>query len=231
MKNTILALCLVALVFGAAGMSLAGSNDKWTVYLKAADGSGSNGIVTQCQFGTLTTATDSPAELSVPANDAVNPAGNGSKVVLACFDLGAGSYNNGFYKDQRAPITTGQKVWNLRLWVQSDWTFGDVVLTGWNPSNTYALNGSFPVVLKVVDDPTGTYVAGSTLGTWTGPTYMPTATFTNVGVIKGNGSSYVSLQLIAGSASAATPEPGTLAAMLSMIGGLSGVTIWRKRRS
>lgn len=224
MNKTILALLLVALVFGAAGTSLA-VNDKWTVYLRTAN----NGLMAQCSFGTLIDATDGPQPEFSPANDAINVVGSGSAAVLGCFDLGVGANNNGFYKDQRSPITTGQKVWNLRLWVQSGWTSGDLILTGWNGGGSAALNGSFPVMLNVINDPTGSYDAGTTLYTFTGPGTNPqfTKTFTNTNAIKGD-AGYVALQLVAGTGS---PEPGSLAAMLSMIGGLSGVTLWRKRRS
>ncbi len=229
MKRTILALLLFALVLGAAGTSFAGDNDKWTVYLKAADSGGTNYLAAQCIFGTLTTANDGPP--AEAGNDVSNAAGSGSVAVLGCFDLGVGANNNGFGKDQRAPITSGQKTWNLRLWVQNDWTFGDVKLTGWNNVGSAALNGSFPAVLKVVSDPTGSYAAGTTLFTFTGPATMPAVTFTNTDAIKG-GSSYVQLQLIAGTAQAGdSPEPTSMAVVLSMIGGLSGVTAWRKRRS
>jgi hypothetical protein len=231
MNKTILALLLFALVLGAAGTSFASANDKWTVYLKAADSGGSNYVAVQTIFGTLVGATDGPPAETSPANDASNAAGSGHAAVLGCFDLGVGANSNGFGKDQRAPITAGQKVWNLRLWVQSSWTSGNVVLTGWNNAGTAALNGSFPVVLKVVSDPTGSYSAGQTLYTFTGPATMPAVTFTNTSLIKG-GANYVQLQLIAGNGQAAgSPEPGTMAAMLSMVGGLSAVSIWRKRRS
>jgi hypothetical protein len=232
MNKTILVLFLVAIVFGAAGTSFAGSNDKWTVYLKAADSGGSNYLAFQTIFGTLAAATDGPPAETSPANDASNAAGSGSVAVLGCFDLGVGANSNGFGKDQRAPITTGQKIWNLRLWVQSNWTSGNVILTGWNNAGTAALNGSFPVVLKVINDPTGSYSAGTTLYTFTGPGTNPqfTKTFSNTDAIKG-GSTYVQLQLIAGTAASGIPEPGSLAAMLSMLGGLSGMTLWRKRRS
>lgn len=232
MKRTILALCLIALVFGAAGTSLAGSNDNWTIYMKAADSNGGNYIASQCQFGTLTTATDSPAEFST-GNDAANGVGSGKAAVLACFDLIGGAHVPGFWgfnKDMRAPITTGQKIWNLHIWVQSNWTAGDLVLTAWNNAGSLALNGSFPVILKVVNDPTGTYAAGTTLYTFNGTGSMPAVTFTNTNAIKGT-SGYVQLQLIAGGSPIATPEPGSMAAMLSMIGGFSGIMLRRKRKS
>jgi hypothetical protein len=232
MKKPILALFVVACVLGAAGSSLAGSNDKWIVYLKAADSGGSNGLASSYQYGTLTTATDGPpAELINPANDAACGAGSGSAVALACFDLGAGTNNNGFYKDLRAPISSGQKIWNLRLWVQSGWTAGNVVLTGYNPS-AYALNGTIPVLLKVVSDPTGSFAAGTTLYTFTGPGTNPqfTKTFTNTNAIKG-GAGYVTLQLIAGSGGAATPEPSGLICVLGLVGALSGMAARRRKRS
>lgn len=230
MKKTILAVLLVALVLGAAGASFAGPNDKWTVYLRAADSAGANYLVAQTIFGTLPTATDGPPPEISPANDASAPAGSGSAAAVTCFDLGVGDNNNGYSKDQRAPILAGQKVWNLRLWVQSGWTSGNVVLTAWNLAGSTALNGSFPVVLKVVSDPTGSYAPNTTLYTWTAPATMPAVTFGNTDVIKG-GAKYVQLQLIAGTPQGQVPEPGSMSAMLSMMSGLIGVTAWRKRRS
>lgn len=229
MNKTILAVVLVALVLGAAGASFAGPNDKWTIYLRAADSAGGNYLVSQTIFGTLPTATDGPPAETSPANDAAAPAGSGNAAVVTCFDLGPGANNNGYSKDQRAPITAGQKVWNLRLWVQSNWTAGDVVLTAWNLAGSSALNGSFPVVLKVINDPTGSYAPNTALYTWTGPATMPAATFSNTDVIKG-GATYVQLRLIAGTPQGQVPEPGSMAAVLSMVSGLIGVTARRKWR-
>lgn len=229
MNKTILAVLLVALVLGAAGVSFAGPNDKWTVYVRATDSAAGNYLVAQTIFGTLPTASDG-LEIS-PANDASAPAGSGKAVAVTCFDLGAGDNGNGYSKDQRAPIVIGQqKVWNLRLWVQSGWTSGAVILSAWNSSGSAALNGSFPVVLKVVSDPTGSYAPNTTLFTWNAPATMPPVTFNNTDAIKG-GTTYVHLQLIAGMPESQVPEPGTMAAVMSLVSGLIGVTAWGKRRS
>ena len=236
MRATIFALFLLACVFGAATSSFAGSNDSWIVYLKVTDSGGANGLAALCQYGTKTGATDGPPpELGSPANDAANSTGSGSAAALGCFDLGAGTYGNGFSKELRAPIASGQKIWSLRLWVQSGWTPGNVILTGWNQTGAYALNGSFPVLLKVVSDPTGSFAAGTTLYTFNGGSFGTSTTpqfaktFGNTGVIKG-GAGWVHLQLIAGSA-AAYPEPTGLAAVLSLIGGFAGVAVRRGRRA
>lgn len=231
-------LLIVVLVLGIAASVAAGPNDTWTIYLKAADSSGSNGLATSCLFGTKVGASDFPAETS---NDASNPAGStGTSAVLGAFDLGPGNYNNGYYKDLRAPydpVTHPLTVWNLRLYLQPNWSAGDLVLTGWNPTGYYVLNGSIHVALRVVDDPTGTYAPGTTLctfgtglhGTSSNPEF--TAVFHNTAPIKAGG--YVSLQLFDADAvlPSAVPEPGCLTSLAAMLGGFSGLAILRRRRS
>lgn len=228
-------LLIVVLVLGIATSVAAGPNDNWIVYLKAADSAGANGLATSCLFGTKIGATDSPAETT---NDTSNLAGSaGTAAVLGAFDLGLGNYNNGYYKDLRAPYSPGTHplpVWNLKLYVQPNWNAGNIYLTGWNQAGSYGLNGTVRLALKVVDDPTGTYKAGSILctfgnglhGTAASPEF--TAIFRNTGAIKVG--SYVSLQLVDAAQVSAVPEPGCLASLMGLFGGLSGISVLRRRR-
>jgi len=228
-------LLIVVLVLGIAASVAAGPNDNWIIYLKAADSSGANCLATSCLFGTKLGATDFPAEAT---NDTSNLAGSaGTSAVIGAFDLGAGNYNNGYYKDLRAPydpINHPIPTWNLRLWVQPNWTAGDVVLTGWNQAGSYALNGSIKMALKVISDPTGSYRPGQILcqfgnglhGTSSNPEF--TAIFRNTGSIKNGG--FVSLQLVDAARVAAVPEPGSLVSLIGALAGFSGLGLVRRRR-
>ena len=230
------ALLIVVLVLGIAGsVAAAGPNDNWIIYLKAADSSGNNGLAASCLYGTKVGATDFPVETT---NDSSNLAGTaGTSAVLGAFDLGLGNYNNGYYKDLRQsydPVSHPLSVWNLRLYVQSNWSGGDLYLTGWNQTGTYALNGTIQMALKVVSDPTGTYAAGTTLctfgngfhGTSANPEF--TAVFRNLAPVKGSG--YISLQLVQATQTAAVPEPGSLLSLTSLLGACTGFGFLRRRR-
>lgn len=228
-------LLIVVLVLGIAGsVAAAGPNDNWIVYLKAADSSGNNGLATSCLYGTKAGATDFPAEST---NDTSNLASSGTQAVLGCFDLGSGAYNNGYYKDLRAPYdaaTHPLPTWNLRLWVQPNWNSGDLVLSGWNQAGSYGLNGSIHVALKVISDPTGTYKPGSIIwqfGNTHGTSATPefSAIFHNLTSIKGGG--YVNLQLTDCTQPAAVPEPGSLMSLAGILSGFSGLALLRRRRS
>ncbi len=227
-------LLIVVLVLGIAGSALAGPNDNWIIYLRATDSSGGDNLASSYMFGTKVGASDFPAETT---NDSSNLAGSGSAVVLGAFDLGPGNYNNGYYKDLRAPYEPGvnaMPVWNLRLYVQPGWTGGDVYLIGWNQVGTYALNGSIMLALKVVDDPTGTYQPGTVLCTFGdgshGTSAQPefTSVFHNTSAISGG--AYVSLQLVEAAHVSETPEPGSLASLAAAVGGFSGLAVLRRRR-
>lgn len=233
MLRTVVALSLVVLMLVCAVSAMAaGVNDKWIVYLKASDAVGNYYLSSACQYGTLTGATDTPVEVNNDGTNSANIAGNPSvAAVMGCFDLGAG-VGNGYFKDLRAPMAaTDVKEWHIRLWVQSNWSGGDVYLTGYNPAGTYGLNGKLkPIALTVANDPTGTYAAGSVLRTWNGTSHGSstapefTAVFHNTNAIRGdNGGAYVDLVL-----GTAVPEPVTALSMLSLLGGFS---ILRRRRS
>lgn len=229
-------LLIVVLVLGIATSVAAGPNDNWIIYLKAADSSGYNGLATSCLYGTKLGASDSPAETT---NDTSNLAGApGTSAVLGCFDLGQGTYNNGYYKDLRAPYDPAShqlSAWNLRLWLQPNWSAGDLVLTGWNQSGSYGMNGTVRMALVVTSDPTGTYTPGSILcqfgGGAHGTSLYPefTAVFHNTAPIKGSG--YVGLQLVECTQTASVPEPGCLVSLAGILGGFSGLTALRRRRS
>lgn len=227
-------LLIVVLVLAIAGSVAAGPNDNWIIYLKAADSQGVNNLAGSCIYGTKLGATDLPAEMT---NDTSNAAGTaGTAAVLGAFDLGPGSYDNGYYKDLRAPYDPANHplpVWNLRLYVQQNWSAGDLYLAAWNPMGSYALNGAFQIGLRVVNDPTGTYAPGTVLwrfgngvyGTSANP--QMSAVFHNTDAIKGCG--YVSLQLFDCSQVAAVPEPSCFASLAAVLSGFSGLAILRRR--
>ncbi len=157
--------------------------------------------------------------------------------MLGAFDLGSGNYNNGYYKDLRAPYNPGVHplpVWNLRLYAQPNWSAGSIYLTGWNQTGSYSLNGSVRLALRVISDPTGTYAPGAILGTFGnglhGTSASPEfrAVFGNTGAIKGGG--YVSLQLCEATQLSEAPEPGCFASLLGALGGFSGLAVLRRRR-
>jgi hypothetical protein len=219
---------VLVMVMGLAAVANAGLNDNWAVYMKASDIHGTNFATMTNIYGTKTGSVD-----GLDGSDTAFSAPVSTSAILTSFDIGAGNASAGYLKDLRAPLTSAldQKIWNLRLYVNSSWTAGNVQLTGWNPSGTYALLGTVPsrVVLRIVNDPTGTYAAGSTImsfdntthGTSANPTW--TVTFTNSDAIKvGAGGGYVNMQLI-------TPEPGSMVAMLSGLVGLIGFGIRRRK--
>lgn len=231
MSRMLWAVFAVAFVLAIAGSAFAGTNDKWIIYLKAADSAGANYLASACQFGTNGSLT-ATSNASTP-----NPA---TKAVLGCFDLGSGTNGNGFYKEIRSSLASGDTTtWNLRLWVQSGWTSGDIYLTGYNPGSPslWTFNGSLtPMKLLVANDPTGTYTAGTVLHTFDGSVHGSavssefTAIFHNVGVVRNSdGSSYIDLALTNIPFSVASPEPASVMTLLSLLCG-SGLLMRRRRR-
>jgi hypothetical protein len=231
MSRMLWAVFAVVFVLAIAGSAFAGTNDKWIIYLKAADSGGANYLASACQLGTNTTV------MSVSNATTPSPA---TKAVLGLFDLGSGTYGNGYYKDLRTSMESGTGTWRLRLWVESSWTSGDIYLTGYNPGSPslWTFNGTLPPMkLKVANDPTGTYGSGTVLNTFDGSVHGTladpefTVVFHNSGAVKNsNGSSYIDLVLTNVPEAASLPEPSTVMTLLGLLGG-SGLALVRRRRS
>lgn len=228
-------LLLVVLVLGIAASVSAGPNDNWIIYLRAADASGGNYVATACEFGTKTGATDSPAEA---ANDTNSPSGSGKNAVMGCFDLGRGTYGNGYCKDMRAPfdpISHPLPAWDIHMWLQPNWKFGDLYVTGWNLAGSYALNGVLQMALQVVSDPTGSYAPGTVLytfgtgsyGTSSAPQF--TAVFHNPSSIINSGN--VNLQLVYLPQASHAPEPSSILSLMGLVGAMSGLVMARRKHA
>lgn len=225
MKKIIVLGLVLAMVMGLAAVASATTTD-WLIYMKATDQVGGSGLLAQYIYGCRTGATDG-FESSM---DAASAAGTGAAVVLGCIDLGVGSYNTGYNKDLRAPITTvgEQKTWNLKLYVQGENTTATSILfKAWNPTGTYDLvDGSLalPVTVTVKDQTGKTY---EFLPSANGTSTTPQLTW-ELPVVYGYANAY-DITLVAGTTGSIVPEPGSMLAMLSGLVGLVGFGIRRRK--
>lgn len=214
MMKKLIVLAVVAMVFGMVSGAYASATD-WLIYIKATDQNGAQPLASGgCIFGTRTGALD-----GVESNDAQNGAGvGGTQVALGCFDLGAGSSFNGYYKDLRAP-GTALTTWNLKLFGLANCAATSFKVTAWNP-----ISYDIPV------DPSKKWVL--TLGgqTWefdqnaNGTSSAPlfTWTFDAVG-IKAENAITGTLKVVP------VPEPGSILALASGLVGLVGFGIRRRK--
>lgn len=215
MMKKLIVLAVVALVFGIVSGAYASETD-WLIYFKATDEFGSNGITSNFIYGVRSIAQD-----GVDGQDAANTAGTGSAVVLACFDLGPGAANNGYYKDIRL---TQPQTWNLKLWVQAGFNKSQIKLSGWNPSGSYDL---LPPGYKLTAPAYGLSFVfdGNSNGTSTAPQF--TWTF-NASLHRGVENA-VLLTLAPVEEQPPIPEPGSIVALASGLVGLVGFGIRRRK--
>jgi len=226
MKKLIVILSIAALVISASAAMAAGPNDNWVVQMIASYTNNTLNSTTTA-YGTRTVAGVADGTDSQDSSQTKTDTG----AMLSCFDLGVGANNVGYKYDYRAPMLTGEKVWNLSLWRGATYSQTSMLLRAWNPSGATDLNGAIKVKLVVVDDPTGTFDENDVIWSWdatknggsTTPAYS--TTFTNCGVLEqGNATSAIKLKLIA-----SVPEPGSLVAMFSGLIGIVGYGIRRRK--
>ncbi len=144
MRNVV-SLLLVA---AACGMVHAGPDDNWIVQLRASDPTGAYAM-SFASFGTMAPPPPPllpPAPLRLPTNP-------GNKAEVYCYDLGGNPPR--WYYEIRSPVEEGtSKTWHLILTAGSTYASSRIKLAGWNQSGPdHDLNGSIPVTLIVVNDP------------------------------------------------------------------------------
>jgi hypothetical protein len=192
--------CVILCLLITQSTCVAGTNDFWQVMMRACDSEG-NYCQTNAEFGTKVVALDTADDFDYPTGSV-----NAHCAWVACYDLGATGYGNGYCKDYRKSISGTAKVWNLKLRVGPSWAASSVYLRLWNPTGPTDINGTVPISLRVANDPTGTYGSGQVLipswdpdanGSQVYPAY--TVTFGNASALVGGAA--IELQLIAGTAS------------------------------
>lgn len=154
MMKKLIVLLAVMLI---ASSAYAGTNDNWLIQFRAGTTAGASALQ-NTGFGTQPGALDGEDPSDVPAQAASTTA-----AWVTAWDLGPGVSNNGWAFDYRAPIEAGQmKIWNLKLMAGSGYTQSTIQLRLWNPASA-DVNGSIPIKLVVVSDPSGQFGAGTVL--------------------------------------------------------------------
>ena len=163
----------------AAAWADVGPDDKWIVQLRASDPAGGHAVLLMGSFGT--------GDVSGLPFSKDFDFGENAGVYCCIRRIGDDEYPERWYKDIRAPMAAGAtNTWHLIVEAGSSYGFSQIKLAGWNQSGSvYDLNGSIPVKLVVVSDPSwpaeGSCAAGELLweptldpnvnGTSLAPTY------------------------------------------------------------
>ena len=192
MRN--LAALLLLLATGV-GMADVGLDDEWMAQMRASDPSGGHAM----QIATFGTG-DVPHGLLN-----ANP---GDCAEVYCYDLGGDPPPPRWNTDVRDPMGAGEtQTWHLIVTAGASYGYSQIKLAGWNQSgSTFDLNGLIPVKLVVINDPGGSYPAGTVLwrfdldpninGTSASPTYTSLFNWTG---------QQIRLDLVAGGSSGGPP--------------------------
>jgi len=237
MKKLLVIAIVGMMVMGLTlAANAAATDDVWAVYLKGTDQAGGNALASSTVLGASgTVESDSSASAGVGS----------AQVALTTFDPGVGTGSTGYSKEMH-PAGTSVNAYNLKLWALPECTATSFIVTGWNPSGTYALgNGGATGIpeqthLIVVSCPAGITLTDTSGGAdvqvtnpvgyeftfATGKNGTSTApqldwTFNGATAVTAGSSSPILLELV--------PEPGSILAMLSGLVGLVGFGIRRRK--
>lgn len=231
MKKLVAITVIAGLLMGLASVAMAGTETNWMVLMRASDPEYTFAAL-QCGVGTNSTKTDGR---DVGDNKYTANTGNQAQAAVHRTDWGEDPAL--YVMDIRAPITDEQKIWDIRVWAARNYTRSQIRFAWWSIS-TYTpilVTPDWEYKIVVVDDPTGTFAAGTT---WN---FTPGATGTStdpVGYVDFNVNSAIKmadadavdngikLRFIAGPA---VPEPSSMVALASGLFGLAGVAIRRRK--